>query len=129
MALQPFVGPWPLFQTLNLFTESVRLLGRGDQPVASSLTVNRVAQTQNKRTQTSMSQVGFEPRVLVFERAKTVNALDRTANVIGLNPLQPILLTDYPLQSCASIHHYMRGIPRSFFHSNFQRFRPKSDVP
>jgi hypothetical protein len=29
MALQPFVGPWPLFQFLNLFTQSVGLLGRG----------------------------------------------------------------------------------------------------
>jgi hypothetical protein len=29
MALQPFVGPWPLFQFLDLFTQSVGLLGRG----------------------------------------------------------------------------------------------------
>jgi hypothetical protein len=28
MALQPFVGPWPLFQFLNLFTQTVGLLGR-----------------------------------------------------------------------------------------------------
>jgi hypothetical protein len=28
MALQSFVGPWPLFQFLDLFTESVGLLGR-----------------------------------------------------------------------------------------------------
>jgi hypothetical protein len=29
IAPQPFVGPWPLFQFLDLFTQSVRLLGRG----------------------------------------------------------------------------------------------------
>jgi hypothetical protein len=30
MALQLFVGPWPfLFQFLDLFTQSVGLLGRG----------------------------------------------------------------------------------------------------
>jgi hypothetical protein len=28
MALQPFVGPWQLFQFLHLFTQSVGLLGR-----------------------------------------------------------------------------------------------------
>jgi hypothetical protein len=30
-----------------------------------------------------MPQVGFEPTIPVFERAKTVHALDRTATVIG----------------------------------------------
>jgi hypothetical protein len=39
---------------------------------------------QNKRTQTSMSQVGFELTIPVFERAKTVDGLDRAATVIGL---------------------------------------------
>jgi hypothetical protein len=34
---------------------------------------------ENKRTQTSMPQVGFEPTAAVFERAKTVHALDRAA--------------------------------------------------
>jgi hypothetical protein len=38
---------------------------------------------QNKRTQISMSQVEFEPTIPVFEQAKRVNALDRTATVIG----------------------------------------------
>jgi hypothetical protein len=30
-----------------------------------------------------MPQVGFEPTIAVFERAKTVQALDRAATVIG----------------------------------------------
>jgi hypothetical protein len=38
---------------------------------------------QNKRTQTSMSQMGFQPTIPVFERAKIVHALDRAATVIG----------------------------------------------
>jgi hypothetical protein len=29
MALQPFVGPWPLFHFLDLFTQPVGLLGGG----------------------------------------------------------------------------------------------------
>jgi hypothetical protein len=36
------------------------------------------------RTQTSMPPVGFELRILVLERAKTVHALDRAATVIGM---------------------------------------------
>jgi hypothetical protein len=32
-----------------------------------------------------MPRVGFETTTPVFERAKTVNALDRAATVIGLN--------------------------------------------
>jgi hypothetical protein len=32
MALQPFVGPWLLFQYLDLFTQSVGLLGWGISP-------------------------------------------------------------------------------------------------
>jgi hypothetical protein len=41
------------------------------------------AQTQNKRTQTSMLKVGFERTTAGFEQAKTVYALGRAATVIG----------------------------------------------
>jgi hypothetical protein len=33
MALQPFVGPWPLFQFLDLFTQTAGLLGRVISPL------------------------------------------------------------------------------------------------
>jgi hypothetical protein len=55
----------------------------GDQPVARPPHAHRTAQTQNKHTQTYMPQVGFEPTIPVFERAKTVHALDRAATEIG----------------------------------------------
>jgi hypothetical protein len=55
----------------------------GDQPIASPLPAHRTAQTQNKRTHTSMTQLGFEPMIPVFERAQTVHALDRAATVMG----------------------------------------------
>jgi hypothetical protein len=55
----------------------------GDQPVARPLPALRTAQTQNKRTPTSVPQMGFEATIPVFERAKTVHALDRAAPVIG----------------------------------------------
>jgi hypothetical protein len=32
MALQPFVGPWPLLQFRNIFTQTVGLLGRVISP-------------------------------------------------------------------------------------------------
>jgi hypothetical protein len=48
----------------------------GDQPVARPLPTHRTAQTQSKLTPTFMPQVGFEPTIPVFQRAKTVHALD-----------------------------------------------------
>jgi hypothetical protein len=55
----------------------------GDQSVTRLLPAHRTAQTQNKRTQTSMPRLRFEPTTPVFERAKTVHALDRAATVMG----------------------------------------------
>jgi hypothetical protein len=54
----------------------------GYRPVARPLTT----QTQNKSTHIFTPRVGFEPTTLVFERAKTVHALDRAATVIGTVP-------------------------------------------
>jgi hypothetical protein len=81
MALQPF-GTWPIFQFLNLYTVG-RISWTGNQPVTRPLSTHRATQTQNKRPQTSMYRVGFEPTIPVFERAKTVHALDRAATLIG----------------------------------------------
>jgi hypothetical protein len=84
MVLQPFVGPWPVLSFLMLYTVG-RTPWTGEQPVARPLPVQRTTKTQNKRTQTSMPRVGFERTTPVFERAKTVHALDRAATVIGIN--------------------------------------------
>jgi hypothetical protein len=70
------------FSFLIFYTVS-RTPWTGDQPVARPLPAQRTIQTQNKRTQTSMSLVGFEPTIPAFERAKTVHALDRAATVIS----------------------------------------------
>jgi hypothetical protein len=58
-----------------------------DQPVARPLPTHKTTQTQNNRRQISMPWVGFESTIPVFERAKTVHALDRAATVIGLRNL------------------------------------------
>jgi hypothetical protein len=52
MALQPFVGPWPLFHYLDLFTQSIGLLERGISPLLRPLPTHITGQTQNKCTQT-----------------------------------------------------------------------------
>jgi hypothetical protein len=71
MALQPFVRPWPLFQFFNLYTVG-RTPWTGDQPVARPLPKHRL-------NAQSMPRVGLETTTPVFERAKTVHALDRAA--------------------------------------------------
>jgi hypothetical protein len=73
------------FSFLILYTVG-RTPWTGDQPVASSLPTHRTTQTQNKRRQTSMPRVGFEPTIPAFERAKAVHASDRAVTAIG--PLQ-----------------------------------------
>jgi hypothetical protein len=80
----PLLGLGRSFSFLISYTV-VRTLWTGYEPVARPLPERRTPQTQNKRIQTSMLRVGFEHTILVFERAKTVDALDRAATVIGRN--------------------------------------------
>jgi hypothetical protein len=72
-----------LFIRYLIFYTVGRTPWTGDQPIARPQSTHRSAQTQNKRTQISMREVGFERTIRVFERAKTVHALHRAANVIG----------------------------------------------
>jgi hypothetical protein len=69
------------FSFLILYAVS-RTPWTGDQPVARPLPTHRTTQTQNKLTQTSMPLVGFEPKIPVFERAKTGHDLDCAATAI-----------------------------------------------
>jgi hypothetical protein len=82
MALEPFIQFWSLSSFLIIYTVG-KIPWTGDQFFEMPLPAHRTAQTQNKRTQTSMPQVVFEPTIPVFERAKRVYALDRAATVIG----------------------------------------------
>jgi hypothetical protein len=82
LCLYSSFGLRPLFQFSNLYTVG-RTHWTGDQPAARPLPTHRTAQIQNKRTQTSMPQEGFEPAITAFERAKAVHALDFAATVIG----------------------------------------------
>jgi hypothetical protein len=77
MALQLFAGPWPLFQFLDLFTQSVGPLRK------AATCIHHKDKQNNKRTETPVPQVGFQPTIPVFKRAKAVHALYRAATVFG----------------------------------------------
>jgi hypothetical protein len=99
--LQPL---WALaaFFTSIIYTQSVGLVGR--VIVARPLPTHRTTQTQNKRKQTSMPRVGFEPTIPAFERAKTVHGLDRAATVAGktqyCNPKTVSLIVIHSVAAC-----------------------------
>jgi hypothetical protein len=64
------------FRFLVFYTVG-RTTWTGDQPVKRPLSAHIRQHKEDKRTQTSMPQVGFELTVSVFERTKTVYASDR----------------------------------------------------
>jgi hypothetical protein len=110
MALQSFVGPWPLFQFLNLYTVG-RTSWTGDQPVARPLPTHRTTQTQNKSTQTFMPRVEFEPTIPLFERTKSVHAWDRAATVMGFQTYRVTKnSTNPPLLYTRSTQNYLELI-------------------
>jgi hypothetical protein len=76
------LGPCQFFTFPILYTVG-RTPCTGNQPVERPLPTHRTTQTWNKRTQTSVPWLGFEPTIPVLERTKTVHALDRAANMIG----------------------------------------------
>jgi hypothetical protein len=80
MALQPSVGPWLLFQFLDLVHSRQASLDGGS---ACHKATNRTHNSRN--TQTSKPQVGFEPTIPVLVRAKihVIHALDRATTAIG----------------------------------------------
>jgi hypothetical protein len=68
--------------------------------------------TQNKRTQTSMPGVGFEPTIPVFEREKTVHVLDQTATVIAMTTLYEINLFEYYCKRCRGFLQPLKKVPQ-----------------
>jgi hypothetical protein len=82
----PLLGLGRFFSFLILYTVG-RTAWTGDQPVAGPLPTHRTAQTQNKRTQTSIPLVGFKPTIPAFERAKTANVLHCAATGSAVSEL------------------------------------------
>jgi hypothetical protein len=94
MALQVLFC-WTLagFSSFLILYTLDRTPSTGDQPVTRPLPTYRTTQTQNKRIQTSMPWVGFEPTIPVFERTKTVHESDRSATAIGCTSVIHELIT------------------------------------
>jgi hypothetical protein len=67
------------FSVCYSYTQLLGLFRRGFSP-SQSLRLHTGQQKQNTHTQTSMPRVGFEPTILVFERTKTVDVLDRASD-------------------------------------------------
>jgi hypothetical protein len=87
-------GPGLLFSSVNIFTQTVGLLG---WVISSSQGLDlNTGQSKNRINaythQTPMPWVGFEPTIPASERAKTDHALDRAATVTGV-------LMNYPCHS------------------------------
>jgi FAD synthase len=75
-----------MFQFLNLFTQTVGLLGRVISP--SQGLYLYTGQHKHRKTHKHiniLASVGFEPTITASERAKTVHALDRSATVTGMS--------------------------------------------
>jgi hypothetical protein len=73
-------GLWPLLQFLNPIHSRYDSLDRGSaRHKAATYTQNN---TRNKRTQSFMPRLGFEPTTLVFELEKMVHTLQRAVTVI-----------------------------------------------
>jgi hypothetical protein len=86
VALQPFVGPWPLLQFRNLVYTVGRTPWTSDQPVTRPPSTHRI----NAHSQ-PCPEWDLNPRP-VFERMKTFHTLDCATAVIGL---ENILYKDY----------------------------------
>jgi hypothetical protein len=81
-----------LLSLLILYTVG-RTPWTGDQPVAKSIP-RQNSTIKNKRAQTSIPRVGFEPTTPAFERAKRIHTLEHAATAIGvLHQLSEIMKT------------------------------------
>jgi hypothetical protein len=69
-------GYTALFWNLAAFHFLNLIHSRYDSLDGGSVRCEVATYTQNKRIQTSMPRVGFEPTIPASERAKTVHALD-----------------------------------------------------
>jgi hypothetical protein len=85
MALQPF-GPWPLFQFLNpIHSRKDSLDGGSARRKAATYTQNNTNRI-NAHRHSCLEWDSNSQTTPVFERAKTVHALDGAANVMALFP-------------------------------------------
>jgi hypothetical protein len=78
---RPFVGPWPLIQFCNHFSQTVGLLARVTSPSQGRYLSTGQHKHRINAHKHPCPEWDSSPRA--FERAKTVHALDCAATVIG----------------------------------------------
>jgi hypothetical protein len=83
MALQPFVGPWPLLQFRHFFYTDGRTTWTSDQPVARPLPKHRTTQHRINAHTDIHALSGIRTQDPTFERTKRVHVLHRASTVIG----------------------------------------------
>jgi hypothetical protein len=85
MALKPYVGSWLLFQFLDpIHSRQDSLDGGSAGRKAATYTQNNTNRINAHNTDIDALS-GIPTYDFVFQRAKTVHALDRAATVIGSN--------------------------------------------
>jgi hypothetical protein len=75
------VGPCPLLSFLILYAVGRTPLWGISQTQSLYLHTRQHRRKINEQHKTTTLRVGFEPTIQAFQRAKTVHALDREANV------------------------------------------------
>jgi hypothetical protein len=121
MALQPSCWALAVFFSVSwYFTQMSDVPVTRPQPLPTHRT-----QIQSKCTQTSMSLVGFEPTIRVFELAKTVHALDRAATVLSYYRTRwmffcVFLITDVDFDECGDVLIMPRTFTWAEYHFVFQ---------
>jgi hypothetical protein len=92
--------PWNAsFHLFLHLRQSVGLLGRGSSPSQGRY----LTQIQNEHEETSITWVGFEPTIPVFERAKTYHALNLAATMISELRTTGLLTLSFNLQLPQSV--------------------------
>jgi hypothetical protein len=113
MALQPYLGPWPPFYFLNLYT--VGLLGRGISPSQGRYLHTEQHKHRSKADMHPCLELGFEPMIPVFERANTVHASDSAATLIGNSTVSNVVGNfGGPCCSCLYFYSEDEGFPESW---------------
>jgi hypothetical protein len=74
---------------MDPFRHLVGLLGWGISPAPRPLPTQD--NTTQRNADTSMPRAGFEPAIPIFERPKTVLALDRAAIETGIRPVTNVI--------------------------------------
>jgi hypothetical protein len=99
MAVQPYVGRWPLFSFLILYAVGRTPWTGISPPQGRYLHTGQHKHRINTHTDIHASSVIRAHDLSVFERAKAVPARDSSATVIGCSGSEKVKVKLFPLRS------------------------------